>query len=563
MNIREVVYLAWLASVFWVVPFTALGEELTNAAQAFLQQRVQVEGPHAAFVIGLVDEHGSLVVGCGRLDNRTGREFDGGTPFAIGSVTKTFTALLLQDMIARGEMNLDDPVARYLPQSVKVPTRNGKEITLRQLVLHTSGLPANPGNLGPTWADYTPERLYAFLSGYKLRHDPGEQYKYSNLGASLLGHAIELKAGTNYEYLIEDRICGPLKMERTRVAPDKDRSPVFYPQGGLCSTANDLLKYVSALVGLTRTSLTSLIEKALEVQVQSGVPTQNLGSWFVVSDPQGRKFVLHDGDAGGYSAFVIFDESSRRGVVALCFPGDADAVADMGRVLIESEWLPEKRPREAAIGNQLHDLYVGQYQRRDETGASSGIGIRQEGDRIIAQAIGSRVWPMRALLPGLEGELLAESETRLFARLSGMPITFSRDVRGKVVGLTIEIHGDRFYYEKSSERPPNAPAPAKPPVAIKLDMRMLQACVGHYEFSTNGMKLTLRRQSDRLVSEAWVEDDTDGPVDVYPESETRFFDKFGNHWTFIKNNRREVTSLILEGRNFLHWVGRKIPDSAQ
>src|SRR5262249_18729363 len=256
-----------------------------------------------------------------KLADGTEREVDGDTSFAIGSVTKTFTALLLQDMIVRGEMNLDDPVANYLPQSVKMPTRHGKQITLRQLLVQTSGLPANPGNLGPTWGDYTPEQLYAFLSGYKLRHDPGAQYKYSNLGASLLGRVIELKAGTNYESLVADRICGPLGMNCTRVGPDKDRSPVFYPQGGLCPTANDLLKYGSAHVGLTRTRLIPLIEKARELQVQSGVPTQNLGSWFVVSDPQGRKFVLHDGDAGGYSAFIIFEESRRRGVVALCFPG--------------------------------------------------------------------------------------------------------------------------------------------------------------------------------------------------------------------------------------------------
>ncbi|HWH67877.1 MAG TPA: serine hydrolase, partial [Candidatus Sulfotelmatobacter sp.] len=476
------------------------------------------------------------------------------------SVTKTFTALLLQDMIARGEMNLDDPVGKYLPQSVKVPARNNKPITLRQLVLHTSGLPANPGNLGATWGDYPAEKLYAFLSGYKLRHDPGAQYKYSNLGASLLGHAIERKAGNNYASLVVDRICRPLKMDRTRIAPDKDRSPIFYPQGGLCSTANDLLRYVSAHVGLTRTRLTPLIEKAAEVQVQSGVPTQNLGSWFVVADPQGRSFVLHDGDAGGHSAFIIFDQARRRGVVALCFPGDGEAVADLGRVLIESEWFSEERPKEGTASSPVLESYVGQYQRHDETGAtpSSGIGIRRQGNRLFAQATGARAWPMRALLPGLEGELFAESEARLFARLSGRPITFARDAQGRMVGLTVAIGGDTFYYEKRSDQPPKAPEPPKQPVAIQLETRLLEACVGHYAFTTNGMKLTLRRQGNKLVSEAWVEDDTDGPVDVYPESETRFFDKFGNHWTFIKNEKHEVTSLILEGRNFPNWEGEKV-----
>lgn len=547
--------------LFSVFSFRAAAEDLTNALRAFLQQRIEVEKQDAAIVVGLVDESGSHIVGCGKLDKGTNQEVDGDTLFQIGSVTKTFTALLLQDMIARGEMNLDDPAAKYLPQSVKMPTRNGKEITLRQLVIHTSGLPANPGNLGSSWAGYTADQLYAFLSGYKLRHDPGAQYKYSNLGASLLGQVIALKAGTNYESLVVDRICRPLKMDCTRVVRD-DRSPIFFPQGGLSSTANDLLKYVSANLGLTQTSLTPVLEKTHEAQVQSGVPTQNLGSWFVVSDPQGRKFVLHDGDAGGYSAFVIFDETRHRGVVVLGFPGDANGMADIGRVLIESEWQQNKRPKETNISSQACDSFVGQYLQHGVKGASSesGIGIRREGNKIIAQAIGSRAWPMRALLPGIESELLAESETRLFGRMSGIPMNFSRDDAGKVTGLTVQFGGENFSYDKNSSQPPKIPEPPKQPVAIKLDTKLLDACAGHYDFPTNRMKLTIQRQGDKLVSQAWIEDDTDGPVDVYPESESKFFDKFGNQWTFVQNDKHEVTTVILHGANFSDWEGKKLSD---
>src|SRR5215207_4834600 len=102
-------------------------------------------------------------------------EVNGDTLFEIGSVTKTFTGLLLQDMVERGEMKLDDPVAKYLPRSVSVPTRNGKEITLLQLATHTSGLGRDPDNLegihgDNPFADYTVEQLYTFLSNYKLIH---------------------------------------------------------------------------------------------------------------------------------------------------------------------------------------------------------------------------------------------------------------------------------------------------------------------------------------------------------------------------------------------------------
>jgi len=349
------------------------------------------------------------------------------------------------------------------------------------------------------------------------------------------------------------------------VGPDDNRSPVFYAQGGLRSTANDLLKYVSAMLGLTRTSLTPLIEKTHEVHDQSGAPTQNLSSWFVVSDPQGRKFVLHDGDAGACSSFVVFDESRRRGVVILCSPGDANGVADIGRVLIESEWQGDGRPKATNVSTQVYAAYVGQYQRSGVANTRSlpDIGIRPEGGRIIAQATGPRSWPMRALLPGIEGELLPESETRLFGRLSGIPITFSRDARDKVSGLTVQFGSDLFHYEKISDQPPNPPEPPKRRVAIQLDTKLLDVCVSYYEFLTNGMKLTLRRDGDKLVSQAWVEDDTDGPVEVFPESETEFFDRFGNQWTFIKNDKREVTTVILHGANFPGWQGKKMSDPSQ
>src|ERR1700691_5475901 len=111
---------------------------ITDDIRAFLEQRVEVEKRDVGIVIGIADEHGSRVVSCGKMDNGTDKEVNGDTLFEIGSITKTFTALLLQDMIERGEMKLDDPVVKYLPKSAKLPTHNGREITLFHLVTHTS-----------------------------------------------------------------------------------------------------------------------------------------------------------------------------------------------------------------------------------------------------------------------------------------------------------------------------------------------------------------------------------------------------------------------------------------
>ena len=86
---------------------------------------------------------------------------DADTVFEIGSITKVFTSLVLADMVVRGEVRLDDPVAKFLPKTVRVPGRDGREITLLDLSNQVSGLPRLPDNLKPAdpgdpYADYGP-----------------------------------------------------------------------------------------------------------------------------------------------------------------------------------------------------------------------------------------------------------------------------------------------------------------------------------------------------------------------------------------------------------------------
>lgn len=320
-------------------------EAETVTAKGFLQQNLG--NTNAGMVIGLLDANGSRIISAGKLDNGTSQEVNGDTVFEIGSVTKTFTALLLLDMVERGEMKLDDPVVKYLPKSVTVPTHNGKEMTLLDLAAHTSGLPRDPNNLTPTrglpenaFADYSAERLYEFLRGSTLDRDPGTRFEYSNVGMAILGHVIERKAGRNYESLVVERICGPLKMDSTRIiltpelkarlaighdrlgrpAPNWDFQ-VYAAAGGLRSTANDLLKYLSANLGLTHSSLAPLMEnmhvirnKGTATHGDAAIAWMNRGEGY----QSGLNLLGHDGATGGYETFIGFDKKQCRGVVVLC-----------------------------------------------------------------------------------------------------------------------------------------------------------------------------------------------------------------------------------------------------
>ena len=549
--------------------FRAAAEDFTNAIHAFLQQRIEVEKRDVGIVVGIVDEHGSSIVSCGKLDNGNDLEVNGDTVFDIRSMTCTFTGLLLQDMIQRGEMKLEDPVAKYLPKSVKMPTRNGKQITLRHLVAETSGIESAISNLDPKradnpLADYTVEKMYAFLSGYKLTCDPGAKHEHGGVAMGLLGDVIALKAGTNYESLVVDRICRPLKMDSTRftltpelkarfatghnqfgyAVPTVDLG-VLMPLGGLRSTANDMLKFISANLGLMPSALTPLMKKNMV----------NMGF-----DPQGSGIIHLSGGGFGFRSYACFDKTRRRGVVVLSNVFNSEDYNDvryLGNLLLESEWQLNQRPQETKISSQVYSSYVGQYQRSPDSARSQpAIGIRREGDRLFAQAIGLELPP--------NAEFLPQSETRFFERLSGIPITFSRNAKGAVIGLTAHCRGNEFSYEKISDQPPQVPEPVKPRVAIKLDTKLLDAVVGHYEFPPDtmlptGVKLTIWREGDKLVLQAWGGNVLQGRFEIYPESETSFFDKItGAQMTFNKNDKGEVTAVLHHQAGYPDSEGKKL-----
>jgi D-alanyl-D-alanine-carboxypeptidase/D-alanyl-D-alanine-endopeptidase len=172
--------------------------------RTILAQRVDKFHQSVGIVVGMIGTDGRKVVGYGSLEKGDPRMLNGDTVFEIGSVTKVFTSLLLSDMVQRGQVALTDPISKYLPAGVKVPQRNGKQITLMDLASHTSGLPRLPSNLKPKdpanpYADYSVALLYEFLSSYELPRDIGSKYEYSNLGGGLLGHVLTLRAGMDYE----------------------------------------------------------------------------------------------------------------------------------------------------------------------------------------------------------------------------------------------------------------------------------------------------------------------------------------------------------------------------
>ncbi len=263
--------------------------------------------------------------------------------FEIGSITKVFTGILLADMVERGEVRLDQPVAELLPPGVQVPSRNGRQIQLVDLATHSSGLPRMPDNFAPgnpadAYRTYSVASFYDFLRRHELRRDIGVEAEYSNLGVGLLGHALALRAGTSYESVVTARILEPLKMTSTKVTlsaadlarlapghsvsgepvPRWDLSEPMAGAGALRSTADDMLAFLAAnLTPPEGGTLRSAIRRA-QTPHFTGPGGEQAGLGWGMSVLKGDRHVLtHTGGTGGYITFVALDPERRLGVVVL------------------------------------------------------------------------------------------------------------------------------------------------------------------------------------------------------------------------------------------------------
>ena len=334
----------------------AVANGLTDAEiLTMLRERIDQNKMGVGIVVGIVDEHGSRVFSYGKTKKNGIEDVNGDTLFEIGSITKVFTSLLLEDMVDHGELRLDDPIGKFLPADVKTPSYKGKEITLVDLATHTSGLPRVPYGFWSIlfhhrdpYAAFTDQKLYKFVSRYKLHEEIGTNFEYSNLGMMLLGQVLSLKAKTNYESLVLQRICEPLKMNSTCISlsldlksrfaqghddsenPVKSWSQPLPGAAGLRSSVNDMLKFLSAEMCLTHSSLSETMLKTQIPHYTPADPTMEAtGLGWALDRKSG--LIWHDGGTSGFCSWISFDKKAHYGAVVLA--NSENDVDDFGSIL--------------------------------------------------------------------------------------------------------------------------------------------------------------------------------------------------------------------------------------
>jgi CubicO group peptidase (beta-lactamase class C family) len=282
---------------------------------------------------------------------------DANTIFQVGSISKLFTASVLELLLQEGEINPSDTAREILPSTIELSADLG-EITLYQLATHTSGLPREPVTLNQFKFfinyEFTGKNLYgymdkAWLTEYlkttKIKHEP-HKFKYSNIGYALLAYLIQARAGEPFQDLVTEKLFTPLDMKDTvfslsdeqhgrqavghvgdqpyfmkRNTPLKpwEMGEVMAPSGGVYSTVNDLLIYAKHTLAVGDAPLDRILHETTEPRVnQQDGEMAALGWTISESGGDHTRITYKHGMTAGYSAYIGMDMAKKIAVVVLC-----------------------------------------------------------------------------------------------------------------------------------------------------------------------------------------------------------------------------------------------------
>ena len=256
------------------------------------------------------------------------------TIYEIGSITKTFTGAVLAEMVTEGKVKYEDPIAKFLPDSV-CNWSPEKAITLEELSTHTSGLPRLPDNLTKhfladldnPYKNYSTEDMYAFLKKYPSKSKSARKSEYSNLGVGLLGHILAKVDEKSYEAMVTDRIFNPLKMDNSSIAITEGQLVQGHDALGYPTSQSDFQAMAGA--GAIRSSIADMM-KYLVANLSNKKPYadthnprkdmssfQKIGLAWISQKNDDMKITWHNGRTGGFCTFMGFSKDKNVGVIVM------------------------------------------------------------------------------------------------------------------------------------------------------------------------------------------------------------------------------------------------------
>ncbi|WP_242886323.1 serine hydrolase domain-containing protein [Actinomadura litoris] len=335
---RTALATAALAASAALTPPAAHAERAPAGYQGMLDDLVKTKAA-TAVLLRVRTANGEWSGAAGVSDIRTGRPADPSGYFRIGSITKTFAATVLLQLVDEGRLRLDDPVAEHLPGVVP----GGEHITVRRILQHTSLLRdfmSDPGWSANRWRgaerfrSYKPDQLLAQAFRIPAQNPPNTTWKYSNTNYIVVGRLIERLTGRTYGSEVRRRVLRPLHLTQTSVPGNDPGLPrphahgyarlpdgrtvdatymnpsIDWAAGEMISTTRDLARYFDALL------TGRLLSPATLTAMRTVHPTDEGFAYGLglqrYTLPCGASMTGHSGQLIGYTTYALRSDDGRR-----------------------------------------------------------------------------------------------------------------------------------------------------------------------------------------------------------------------------------------------------------
>ena len=308
-----------------------------------IEQEVRADGNNGSISITILKGDQILWSGAyGFADFTNGTKADSSKIYRTGSISKTFTAFLMLQLVDEGTIQLNDPIEQYLPEITKLEGyADTTKITFHHLASHTSGLIREPklrnAAAGPIaqWE----EKILASIPKTSFKSGMDQAYSYSNIGFGILGLALSRAAEQPFMQLVEEKIFKPLNMSNSFWVVPEARIPDIavgmqsngkgqvhelaarehkgrgykVPNGGIYSTPNDLMKFMNAIMGYGDI----LKPESLSTMLDDQTPDGNYGYGLSLFADDQISTTGHGGSVAGYNCYMAFDKESQYGVILM------------------------------------------------------------------------------------------------------------------------------------------------------------------------------------------------------------------------------------------------------
>jgi CubicO group peptidase (beta-lactamase class C family) len=367
------------------------------------------------------------------------------TKFALGSVSKQCTAVAIMQLYEQGLLDINDNLSKYIPDFI-----HGNEITIHQLLTHTSGL-LNDYNLFEDSIIYKNfSEALEHIKNRPLLFTPGQQFSYSNTGYMVLGHIIEKVSRQKYEEYLKQNIFEPLSMHNTGICFKKDSRgcdslgyvgfldllPIntagekmymnYLSACNIYSTVEDLYIWEKAL----RTE--QLIKKETEDKIFTPYcpVSDKHGSygyaWFLKDTPYGTEH-SHNGNTTGFSSIISHYDNKNVTIIMLSnhgFLAETRLKNNLASIIFDKKYNPPTELKEISVNPDIYDQYTGSY----EFFPGFNIEIIKKDNHLCAQ------------LAGTIYQMFAQTEQQYFFRLLDGKIIFNQN--GQELVLTQDDQPD-------------------------------------------------------------------------------------------------------------------------